>query len=82
VITPQERDAYLDATYRVLTVTLTDESPVLSEYVLTKEQVDDLLEGYEEYWDFWSASSACTRNEAALPGAATPDTASPSKPCW
>ncbi len=45
----KEVDIYLSSKYRVTTIIPFRENPVLNVYLLTKEELDNFLEGYDQY---------------------------------
>jgi len=47
-----EIDIYLSARYRVTTIIPFKENPVMNIYLLTKEELNDFLEGYDQYAEF------------------------------
>lgn len=52
VISDDERDKYFHARYRVTTVVPLVEEPYMNTYILDQADLDDFLEGYEEYAEF------------------------------
>lgn len=51
-LSPAERDTYIAATYEVSTVIPLNDEPYLNKYVFNQEQLDQFLEGYDEYAEF------------------------------
>ena len=47
-----EVDIYLSSRYRVTTIIPFKENPVMNIYLLTKEELNDFLEGYDQYAEF------------------------------
>jgi hypothetical protein len=47
-----EIDIYLSSRYRVTTIIPFKENPVMNIYLLTKEELNDFLEGYDQYAEF------------------------------
>jgi len=47
-----EVDIYLSSKYRVTTIIPFKENPVMNIYLLTKEELNDFLEGYDRYVEF------------------------------
>lgn len=47
-----EVDIYLSSRYRVTTIIPLKENPVMNIYLLTKEELNDFLEGYDQYAEF------------------------------
>jgi hypothetical protein len=47
-----ERDIYLSSKYRLTTIIPLGENPVMNVYLLTKEELDTFLEGYDHYTEF------------------------------
>jgi hypothetical protein len=47
-----EIDIYLSAKYRVTTIIPFKENPVMNIYLLTKEELNDFLGGYDQYAEF------------------------------
>ncbi len=47
-----EIDIYLSSRYRVTTIIPMKENPVMNIYLLTKEELNDFLEGYDQYAEF------------------------------
>jgi hypothetical protein len=47
-----EVDICLSSKYRVTTIIPFKENPVMNIYLLTKEELNDLLEGYDGYVEF------------------------------
>ena len=44
-----EVDIYMSSKYRVTTIIPFKENPVMNVYLLTKEELNDFLEGYDQY---------------------------------
>lgn len=51
-ITQRERDEYLNSNYEVKTIIGLFENASINIYVLTKEEIDEFVEGYNEYDEF------------------------------
>ena len=51
-ITQRERDEYLSSNYEVKTIIGLFENTSINTYVLTKEEIDEFVEGYNEYDEF------------------------------
>ncbi len=47
-----EVDIYLSSRYRVTTIIPFQGNPVMNIYLLTKEELNDFLEGYDQYAEF------------------------------
>ncbi len=47
-----EFDVYISSKYRVTTIIPFKENPVMNIYLLTKEELNDFLEGYDQYAEF------------------------------
>jgi len=47
-----EVDIYLSSRYRVTTIIPFRENPVMNIYLLTKGELNDFLEGYDQYAEF------------------------------
>ena len=47
-----EIDIYLSSKYRVTTIIPFKENPVRNVYLFTKEELNDFLEGYDQYAEF------------------------------
>jgi len=47
-----EVDIYLSSRYRVTTIIPFKENPIMNIYLLTKEELNDFLEGYDQYAEF------------------------------
>ncbi len=47
-----EVDIYISSKYRVTTIIPFKENPVMNVYLLTKEELNDFLEGYDQYAEF------------------------------
>ena len=47
-----EVDIYITSKYRVTTIIPFKESPVMNVYLFTKEELNDFLEGYDQYAEF------------------------------
>lgn len=47
-----EVDVYISSKYRVTTIIPFKENPVMNVYLLTKEELNDFLEGYDQYAEF------------------------------
>ena len=47
-----EVDVYQSSKYRVTTIIPFKENPVMNVYLLTKEELNDFLEGYDQYAEF------------------------------
>jgi hypothetical protein len=47
-----EIDIYLSSKYRVTTIIPLKENPVMNVYLLTKEELNDFLAGYDQYVEF------------------------------
>jgi hypothetical protein len=47
-----EVDVYISSKYRVTTIVPFKENPVMNVYLLTKEELNDFLEGYDQYAEF------------------------------
>jgi len=47
-----EVDIYLSSRYRVTTIIPFKENPIMNIYLLTKEELNDFLEGYDRYAEF------------------------------
>lgn len=47
-----EVDVYVSSKYRVTTIIPFKENPVMNVYLLTKEELNDFLEGYDQYAEF------------------------------
>jgi hypothetical protein len=47
-----EVDVYISSKYRVTTIIPFKENPVRNVYLLTKEEFNDFLEGYDQYAEF------------------------------
>ena len=47
-----EVDIYLSSRYRVTTIIPFKENPIMNIYLLTKEELNDFLEGYDQYTEF------------------------------
>lgn len=47
-----EVDIYLSSRYRVTTIIPFKENPVMNIYLLTKEELNNFLEGYDQYAEF------------------------------
>lgn len=47
-----EFDVYISSKYRVTTIIPFKENPVMNVYLLTKEELNDFLEGYDQYAEF------------------------------
>ena len=47
-----EVDIYLSSKYRVTTIIPFKENPIMNIYLLTKEELNDFLEGYDQYAEF------------------------------
>jgi hypothetical protein len=47
-----EVDVYISSKYRVTTIIPFKENPVRNVYLLTKEEFNDFLEGYDQYSEF------------------------------
>lgn len=47
-----EFDVYISSKYRVTTIIPFKENPVMNVYLLTKEELNDFLEGYDPYAEF------------------------------
>ena len=47
-----EVDIYQTSKYRVTTIIPFKENPVMNVYLLTKEELNDFLEGYDQYAEF------------------------------
>ncbi len=47
-----EVDIYLSSKYRVTTIIPFKENPIMNVYLLTKEELNDFLEGYGRYAEF------------------------------
>lgn len=51
-ITQKKRDEFLNSNYEVKTIIGLFEDTSINTYVLTKEQIDEFVEGYNEYDEF------------------------------
>jgi len=47
-----EVDIYMSSKYRLTTIIPLRENPVMNVYLLTKEELDNFLEGYDQYTEF------------------------------
>ena len=47
-----EVDIYLSSRYRVTTIIPFKENPIMNIYLLNKEELNDFLEGYDQYAEF------------------------------
>jgi hypothetical protein len=47
-----EIDIYLSSRYKVTTIIPLKEKPVMNVYLLTKEELNDFLKGYDQYVEF------------------------------
>jgi hypothetical protein len=47
-----EVDVYISSKYRVTTIIPFKENPVMNVYLLTNEELNDFLEGYDQYAEF------------------------------
>ena len=47
-----EVDIYLSSRYRVTTIIPFKENPIMNIYLFTKEELNDFLEGYDQYSEF------------------------------
>jgi hypothetical protein len=47
-----EVDIYLSSKYRVTTIIPFKENPIMNIYLLTKEELNDFLKGYDRYAEF------------------------------
>ena len=47
-----EVDIYISSKYRVTTIIPFKENPIMNIYLLTKEELNDFLEGYDRYAEF------------------------------
>ena len=47
-----EVDIYLSSKYRVTTIIPFKENPIMNIYLLTKEELNDFLGGYDQYAEF------------------------------
>lgn len=47
-----EVDVYISSKYKVTTIIPFKENPVMNVYLLTKEEFNDFLEGYDRYAEF------------------------------
>ena len=45
-------DIYLSSRYRLTTIIPLRENPVMNVYLFTKEELDNFLEGYDQYTEF------------------------------
>ena len=48
----REVDIYLSSKYRLTTILPLREKPVMNVYLFTKEELDNFLEGYDQYTEF------------------------------
>lgn len=51
-ISPKERDEYLKAKYHVTTIVPLAEGPYTNKYIFNRDQLDQFLEGYNEFAEF------------------------------
>lgn len=51
-LSPRERDDYTKATYHVTTVVPLKDEPYLNRYIFNQEQLDQFLDGYDEFAEF------------------------------
>ena len=47
-----EFDVYISSKYRVTTIIPFKGNPIMNIYLLTKEELNDFLEGYDQYAEF------------------------------
>jgi hypothetical protein len=47
-----EVDIYMSSRYRLTTIIPLRENPVMNVYLFTKEELDNFLEGYDQYTEF------------------------------
>jgi hypothetical protein len=47
-----EVDIYISSKYRLTTIIPLGENPVMNVYLLTKEELDTFLKGYDQYTEF------------------------------
>jgi hypothetical protein len=47
-----EVDIYLSSRYKVTTIIPVKENSIMNIYLLTKEELNDFLEGYDQYTEF------------------------------
>jgi hypothetical protein len=47
-----EVDVYISSKYRVTTIIPFKENPIMNIYLLNKEELNDFLEGYDQYAEF------------------------------
>ncbi len=48
----REVDIYMSSKYRLTTIIPLKENPVMNVYLFTKEELDNFLEGYDQYTEF------------------------------